>query len=226
MQQLRQSKLASAQKEIARQNKYLREHLRAQEEVALEKVTQKCAKLKISSWATAVASRRTITLIIDEGALAEAEKLDGCYVLKTDLKKQAASKETVHARYKDLARVEWAFRTSKTVQLEMRPIYVRRADRTRGHALVVKLAYRIAQELAERWRGIDLTVQEGIHELASLCGTEIVVNRTPRCNKIPEPRKALRELLKAAKVRLPEALPCRGVRVATRKKLTDNRKTR
>jgi len=55
--------------------------------------------------------------------------------LKTDLSSTAASKELIHQRYKDLALVEWAFRTSKTVQLEMRPIYVRLASRTRGHAL-------------------------------------------------------------------------------------------
>jgi len=45
------------------------------------------------------------------------EQLDGCYVLKTDLSATAASKELIHERYKDLALVEWAFRTSKTVQL-------------------------------------------------------------------------------------------------------------
>ena len=146
--------------------------------------------------------------------------------MKTDLKKKAVSKETVHARYKDLARVEWAFRTTKTVELEMRPVYVRRASRTRGHALIVMLAYRIVLELAERWRSIDLTVQEGIRDLATLCGTQTLVNGTPQCNKIPEPRKALRKLLKAADVRLPEALPCRSARVATRRKLTGRRKTR
>jgi transposase len=77
----------------------------------------------------------------DPRALGEIAKLDGCYVLKTDLAREAASKETVHERYKDLALVEWAFRESKTVHLEMRPIYVRRESRTRGHAFVVMLAY-------------------------------------------------------------------------------------
>ena len=45
-----------------------------------------------------------------------------------------ASKETIHDRYKDLALVEQAFRTGKTVELEARPIHVRLATRTRGHA--------------------------------------------------------------------------------------------
>jgi len=44
-------------------------------------------------------------------------KLDGCYVLKSDLAEQSATKETIHDRYKDLTLVESAFRSSKTVNL-------------------------------------------------------------------------------------------------------------
>jgi len=76
---------------------------------------------------------------MDSAALQEASRLDGCYVLKTDLPESAASKEVVHARYKDLAQVEQAFRTCKTAHLETRPIYVRTAAHTRGHVLVVSL---------------------------------------------------------------------------------------
>src|ERR1017187_9524804 len=47
-----------------------------------------------------------------------------CYVIKTDLPETVASKQVVHVRYKDLTEVEMAFRTSKTVHLEMRPVYV------------------------------------------------------------------------------------------------------
>src|SRR5262249_31212896 len=80
---------------------------------------------------------RTITIGKDPEALAEVSKLDGCYVLKTDLSQTAASKDIVHDRYKDLALVEWAFRESKTVHLEIRPVNVRLETRTRGHAFVV-----------------------------------------------------------------------------------------
>ena len=45
--------------------------------------------------------------------LAERQKLDGCYVLQTDLTPAQLNAQGVHARYKDLALVEWAFRTSK-----------------------------------------------------------------------------------------------------------------
>ena len=73
---------------------------------------------------------------------------------------------------------------------------------------------------------IKLTVEEGIKELTTLCATEMVVNGRPNCNKIPQPRSMVRQLLTAAKVRLPDALPCSGIRVATRKKLVKQRKHR
>ena len=71
--------------------------------------------------------------------------LDGCYALTTDLATSQMPKETIHERYKDLALVESAFRSCKTVHLEMRPVYVRLATRTRAHAFVVMLAYYITR---------------------------------------------------------------------------------
>jgi len=221
----RESKLAGLEQMVTKQNNYLAEHSRASVDVSLRKINQRCEKLKVSKWVKANASERKIFLSIEKQALAEIEKLDGCYVLKTDLNKRIANKETIHCRYKDLAHVEWAFRTSKTVQLELRPVNVRLASRTRGHAFVVMLAYRIVQELANRWNRINLTVQEGIDELKTLCAMEILVAGKPRCNKIPQPRASVKQLLNAASARLPVVLPNKGIRVASRKKLPENRIT-
>ena len=120
-----------------------------------------------------------MALTVDQDALTELARLDGCYALRTDLPKAVVSKEVVHDRYKDLTRVEWAFRDSKSVHLEMRPVYLRAENRTRGHAVVVMLAYLMAQELRRRWRNIDLTVQEGLHRLAGLCVTEVRIGGRP-----------------------------------------------
>ena len=219
----RRDKLQSLRREGRKQNEYLTLHTLARVDVALRKINERRVKLKIDKWVTVSASERSLSLDMDDQALAEVEKLDGCYVLKTDLGKGLADKETVHARYKDLALVERAFRTSKTVELEMRPIHVRLATRTRGHALVVMLGYVIVQELSRRWCEINLTVEEGIKQLTTLCATELHVNGQPRCNRIPDPRESIQELLAAAEVRLPDALACKGIKVATRKKLPENR---
>ncbi|MCP4108101.1 MAG: IS1634 family transposase [Desulfobacteraceae bacterium] len=132
----RESKLVSVRNEVIKQNKYLKDHPLAKQDVALRKVKERCGKLKVSKWILPSASERKIFLTLDEDALTEAAKLDGCYVLKTDLSQETASKTVIHSRYKDLAMVEWAFRTSKTAELEMRPVFVRLSGRTRGHAFV------------------------------------------------------------------------------------------
>ena len=219
----RQEKLGTINNSVTKQNTYLQEHNKAKDEVALKKITAKIARFQATEWLSATIENRVITIVTDVEALAAESKLDGCYAIKTDLSKEMASKETVHTRYKDLTQVEMAFRTSKTVELEMRPINVRLESRTRGHVFVVMLAYKIVQELAKRWRSIDLTVEEGIKELSTLCAIEVEMDGSGKVNQIPEPRASIKKLLKAAKVRLPDVLPSKGIIVSTKKKLTDSR---
>ena len=219
----RMGKLRKLREEVATSNAYLAGHPRAGLEVALRRIVGRIAKLKLAGWLSARGVNREIELVIDEEALAESSKLEGCYVLTTDLTQSVADKHVVHARYKDLAKVEWAFRTSKTVELEMRPIHVRLEDHTRGHALVVMLAYRLVAELAQRWASLNETVEEAIEELSTLCAHEVWIDEELRCAKIPQPRDSVARLLELAGVILPEAFPCRGIKVATRKKLAENR---
>jgi hypothetical protein len=220
----RQDKYRVLAQAVRLQNAYLAEHERAQPEVALRKLQARARKLGVNSWLSVAQEERILSLVEDSEALAEASRLDGCYVLKTDLPAACAAKHIVHARYKDLAQVEWAFRCAKTVHLEMRPIFVRRASRTRGHALVVMLAYRLIQELAARWSALDLTVQEGIDLLASLCLVEVQVSGQVPFNQIPQPSETIQALLDAARVRLPSALPGKKRSVSTKTKLQNRRK--
>jgi len=85
------------------------------------------------------------------------------------------------------------------------------------------LAYKIVQELAKRWEHIDMTVEEGIKELSTLCANEVEIKGVGTVNQIPEPRASVKRLLETAKVTLPESLPFRGINVTTKKKLTDRR---
>lgn len=220
----RQAKWAKWQQRVAEQNTYLAEHPRAVVDVARRKIEAYHKKLRLPAIDLNV-NHRTISLTKQEDAWREASKLDGCYCLKTDLSSQQASKETVHDRYKDLSQVEWAFRTSKTTLLEARPIYVRLETRTRGHLLVVMLAYLLIQELAACWRELDVTVEEGLAELKSLCTTQVVVKGTSVLHNVPQPRASVQRLLDAAHVTLPKTIADRGVTVSTRKKLTEERKT-
>src|SRR6266851_3406081 len=94
--------------------------------------------------------------------------ISGCYVIKTELPQEEVAAETGHQRYKDLAFVEQGFRTIKTGLLETRPIFVRKEHRTKGHVLVVMLAYILVQELQKLWEEMHITVEEGLLELSML----------------------------------------------------------
>jgi hypothetical protein len=220
----REDKYQTLSRAAVEYNHYLSAHPRARVEVALRLFENRRQKLRLAQWVKLSIEGREIRVAKNLPALGEIAKLDGCYALKTDLSREAASKETVHERYKDLALVEWAFRESKTVHLEMRPIYVRRKSRTHGHAFVVMLAYTIIKELATRWQPLDLTVKEGIDQLATLSLTEVRIDDQAPYHQVPTPRDTLQRLLDAAQVRLPKVLPSRGVIVTTKTKLQNRRK--
>ena len=67
--------------------------------------------------------------------------LDGIYVLRTSVAEQCLDNEQTVLAYKRLASVERAFRSLKSVDLHVRPIYHRASDRVRAHVLLAMLAY-------------------------------------------------------------------------------------
>jgi transposase len=219
----RQSKLRKVHDLCLQKSKYLAEHPKAKIEVAKRIVEEKAGRLKIDKWVNICNQGRDLSIEINKIILEEEEKLDGCYVIKTDLSVKTASKQTVHDRYKSLAEVEWAFRTMKTTLLHIRGIFVRKASRTRAHVFTIMLAYLIAYELRRLWQDIEVTIEEGIEELSSLCSTEAIIGNVS-IQTVPEPRERGKLLLQKANVTLPDAIPCRNVNVFTRKKLVEERR--
>ncbi len=143
----RLSKILKIRQHLDQQNQYLKDHPRAQVLTAQKKIETQIAKLKLSKALSIQTEKRTLSLITNEAALQELHLLDGCYVIKTELAKKQATTQQIHDRYKDLAKVEHAFRTMKTGLEEIRPIYVTKESRTRGHVFVCMLAYKIIHRL-------------------------------------------------------------------------------
>jgi Transposase DDE domain len=219
----RQAKLATLQALVAKQNRYLTEHPRADAQGAVQKLVARAKTLRLADWVDLTLEERSITLTVNARVQQEEAKLDGCYVLKTDLTPPQAPKELVHERYKDLASVERAFRSCKTAHLEVRPIFLRLEERTRAHALVVMLAYQIIRYLASCWSAFDVTVAEGLHALTTLCLVEVAPHNAPSYHCIPTPRDAIARLLHSADITLPKAFSLSGTRVSTKKKLQSER---
>lgn len=83
-------------------------------------------------------------------AIAAEAALDGLYVIRTSLaQEELAADEAVRA-YKGLGRVERAFRSFKTVDLKVRPIYHWNAERVRAHVLLCMLAYYVEWHMREK----------------------------------------------------------------------------
>jgi len=223
MRDTRHAKLATLQAHVAKQNQYLTDHPRANAQGALQKLVARAKTLRLSDWVELTLEERTLTLTVKTSAQQEAAKLAGCYVLKTDLPPAQAPKELVHDRYKDLASVEQAFRSCKTIHLEVRPIFLRLEERTRAHAFVVMLAYQIIRYLASCWSTLDITVAEGLHALTTLCLVEVSPTNAPSYACIPTPHDTIAHLLHRADITLPKAFALSGVRVSTKKKLQSER---
>jgi transposase len=222
MEEVRAQKKESILKLLSEKNIYLATHPGAHVDVALRDIEQKICRLRTEKWLTVLVHERTLSLIIITDALQEEAKFDGCYVIKSDLPE--VDKTVIHRRYKDLAMVEQAFRTSKTDFLELRPWNVRTAESSRGHALVVMLAYMLIRYLKKVWASLDITVEEGIHTLSTLTSLEMVIEGKGSSHHIPVPQGINAQLLKTAGISLPKALPHSGVTVVSRKKLQDRRK--
>lgn len=91
---------------------------------------------------------------IDEERVAEEASLDGIYVLRTSLTKERRSAEDTVRHYKDLSRVERAFRSMKTMDLKIRPIHHRLEERVRAHIFLCMLAYYVEWHMREAWRPV------------------------------------------------------------------------
>lgn len=80
----------------------------------------------------------------NEASIQKEAALDGFYVLRTSVPAGALDTAAVISAYKSLAHVERAFRSMKTVDLDVRPIHHRLAPRVRAHVFLCMLAYYVA----------------------------------------------------------------------------------
>jgi hypothetical protein len=93
--------------------------------------------------------------------LAKEAAMDGIYVIRTSVAKEVMDAEKAVLTYKRLAKVERAFRTMKSVDLQVRPIYHRLEDRVKAHLFICMLAYYVEWHLRQDWAELLYTDEEG-----------------------------------------------------------------
>lgn len=89
---------------------------------------------------------------IREAQVAQEAVLDGIYIVRTSLPTPQMEAADVVRSYKSLSTVERAFRSLKTVDLKVRPIHHRLADRVRSHIFLCMLAYYVEWHMRDAWR--------------------------------------------------------------------------
>ena len=180
-------------------------------------------KYRLQGWVKVELAGRKVVWTEDEAARHKQAELDGCYVIESDLPKELASTQQVHDRYLDLTQVERDFRTLKTGLLALRPIFLRKEGRTRGHALVCLLALKLARELDRRLAPLGLTVEDGLERLKAvrlvrLGNSEVELWRLP--TSYPRAQSEILEALPKLKP------PMLSLRKPNRRRLTNPRKGR
>ncbi len=106
----------------------------------------------------------------DQDKIAAEEDLDGLYVVRSNVESELLDADQTVRAYKDLSKVERAFRSLKTVDLKVRPIYHRRADRVRAHVLLCSVVQPAQRSLAARAKASSKRTDDDlpVHSFRSL----------------------------------------------------------
>ena len=142
-QRKRQKLLAATEKEllpIVTATQRTKEPLRGAAAIGL-RVGKVINHYKVGKHFTTSITDDSFSFARDLDKIAAEEELDGLYIVRSNVEPELFDAEQTVTAYKDLAKVERAFRSMKTVDLKVRPIYHRSADRVRAHVFLCMLAY-------------------------------------------------------------------------------------
>jgi hypothetical protein len=114
--------------------------LRGQDQIGL-RVGKVLGRFKMAKHFALTITETNFTYRRKPETIAAEAALDGIYVLRTSVPKEALGARDTARAYKDLAKVERAFRCLKTVDLHVRPIHHRLEERVRAHVFLCMLAY-------------------------------------------------------------------------------------
>lgn len=96
---------------------------------------------------------------IDQEKVSAEAALDGIYVIRTSLEEELSAADAVR-HYKALSQIERAFRSIKTMDLEIRPIRHYQEQRVRTHLFLCMLAYYVKWHMMEAWRPLLFADEE------------------------------------------------------------------
>jgi transposase len=207
-----EDKLAKLEAGVQARNEKVTQSQRCQPQVGLRDAQKWIAQHKLSSFVRLRLEGRLLRLEMDEAAREQALLLAGCYVIETDVPASRLEAQAVHDSYRNLAQVEQDFHTLKSGLLELRPIFVRKESRTRGHVFSCMLALKICREMRRRLTARfpttetdphGLTLEDAFEALDRLTLDLYPVEKDILIPRLPRPDEHQARILQALEVYLP-----------------------
>jgi transposase len=205
--------LAKLTGKIDQRNRQVEASVRCQPEAGSRQLQAWMVRHKLIGLVELRLQARVLTLVKNEAAIERALELAGCYVVTSDVPKDQMSGQEVHDSYVGLQKVERDFRAMKTGLLEVRPVFVRKESRTRGHVFACMLAMKISREMERRLQAAfgttdsdphTITLPDALASLSRLCLLHYPVNADTTVTRLPRPDVRQKQILTALGVMLPE----------------------
>jgi len=119
----------------------------------------------------------------DEEKISAEAKLDGLYVIRTSVPQKDLSSESAVRVYKDLSKVERAFRSLKTVDLKIRPIFHWLEGRVRAHVFLCMLAYYVEWHMRLKLQPLLFDDDDKVEAAALRCSIVAPAKRSARAQR-------------------------------------------
>lgn len=214
----REGRIEALKTFVQTKSNYYNSHPKAKQETLIKHIDEKIKRLKLASFIDyrveemshdndSAKKPITITVEMDETNYKAIAKLDGCYVIKTSLtNREKNTKEVIHQNYKNLIRVENAFKTLKTEYLEIRPLYLKTDKRIIGHIVLSMLAYNVVLRLKGYITEAGLDFKSVMRQLSTVKTVKNRLNDYLSFEYLPKVDSSLQRLFDLMKLKLPTKL--------------------
>ena len=153
-----------------------------------------------------------VTWNVRHDVVKNEEELDGCYVIKSTVAADVMNKDEFVLGYRNLQKVEQAFKQMKTVMIEMRPVFHKKDERIEAHIFLVMLAYYLQWHAVKRLNPIfkadgkgknkRLTFATVVQRLKSICKVDNLINGVVVKTNISKPDEEQEQILQLLKVKI------------------------
>lgn len=205
----RKALIEAVSKRLAEKTKVKMKRDKSKVSASIGRIFEKYKIEKFFEWDVDEEGRITWSLKLDK--ISKEEALDGCYAIRTDADSMMDKNDIVQG-YRNLQKIEFAFKNLKTVLLEMRPMYHKTDNRLISHIFLTMLAYYIQWHATEKLEplfesdgkgsGKRWTIETVIERLKSIRKVESVINGVVVKTDVSTPDEEQKRIIKLLGVEL------------------------